>query len=778
MTVTACPAVELRRTKKKLRKPFEIILRGRMQTTAEGRPFVHIDPIKAFTEALACKDFPAAEPLIEWSGKEQIAVLDLDYHGVPAPSALDLGRLAIAVRPEPSYWWVSHGSGLKLVYSANKPLSAEDQAAIARMILRQELHVRASGFEIDSRTRHPAYPRGIERCGDVHRGTGAGLAEARRLLLGDIDPAFAADNDRVTEWLDENGLQLGRRYPHSRCIIKPNETANGVPVWVSDAGLYCHRCAAKGVCYPGLSRPGFVPFQILIDGEPARIVNHLRVAVRNLTHWQHARHFIEDELAYRSLLKLWHLRGETADSAVAGFVDRVFFPPIPIVRSNDTWIRSTDFSPVGHSSLEIFLRQLPALQFAEVNGEKVKTGVSPVKLAKFMDGFDLTSEGYPNINILRGVDIAARARSLNDEGIYALALANPAFRYRRREERDMEAVAAHFERCFPGLNLALLKLLIAAKGVLQRGGNPEIPRVFIVGQSGASKSTTARLAANITGEVEAECGSGGDREKFVRGYADASMRATFALFNEVSKAGLSDSEIRGRFLSLERGMQYHAMYAGTACIRTPAAIVLTDCVLPSVFRNDSQLGRRFVLVDLGAGANETGQDWFDTCESGSIQQWRNHPYSMRANADAADCLVSEVIDEFFSVEGGPTFAEIARELGFPLIRSADGGEDTELREFFDAVQKLPEETDGHFAARGIGWRKFHKDNRLKVTADVQDRFRELTNGGTDYQRMHGANWSKITGIPGMRLSTRTHRAWIGLRFWEPKQGANGSIEDS
>ena len=333
----------------------------------------------------------------------------------------------------------------------------------------------------------------------------------------------------------------------------------------------------------------------------------------------------------------------------------------------------------------------------------------------------------------------------------------------------MKEVYARLERCFPGVRIDLLKLLLAAKGVLQRGGNPEIPRILIHGQSGAAKSAHVRLAANLTGETEVDCQPGGDREKFIRGYADSSMRSSFALFNEVSKTGLNDSEVRGRFLSLERGMQYHALYVGTARILTPAAIVLTDVVLPRVFQDDTQLARRFVVVDLGGGANETGRDWFETCGSGSIQKWRNDVYSLGKNAGAADCLISEVVDEFFAAESAMPFAEIAKQLGFSRLTD-ESEADGELREFFDAVQALPEETSGHFAARGPGWRKWHKDNRTKETGEVQVLWAELTSDGTDMQRLAGANWSKITGVPGMRFAFREHRSWIGVKFSTETRG--------
>ena len=58
-----------------------IILRGRAQSSTSGCRIEAAEPREAMRQALAKTDYPAAEPVLEWSGTESLAVLDVDYHG-------------------------------------------------------------------------------------------------------------------------------------------------------------------------------------------------------------------------------------------------------------------------------------------------------------------------------------------------------------------------------------------------------------------------------------------------------------------------------------------------------------------------------------------------------------------------------------------------------------------------------------------------------------------------------------------------------------------------
>src|ERR1700722_9061878 len=145
---------------------FAVTVRGLSQPATEGRTFKNRDPLAALRAALDCTDHPATDPVIEWKGCERLGALDVDFHGVPAPDPLEWTRIAHRVQPQPQLFWTTHGGGLRLVYTAAGRLTAEDTAAIARAVLRREM-LGESGIELTTRTRHPGYPRGEQRCGAV-----------------------------------------------------------------------------------------------------------------------------------------------------------------------------------------------------------------------------------------------------------------------------------------------------------------------------------------------------------------------------------------------------------------------------------------------------------------------------------------------------------------------------------------------------------------------------------------------------------------------------------
>src|SRR5262249_9042610 len=141
-----------------------------------------------------------------------------------------------------------------------------------------------------------------------------------------------------------------------------------------------------------------------------------------------------------------------------------------------------------------------------VKEDKVKGAVCHRTVGLFQSDDDLAKYGYPAITPIRGVDIAAAVRTdecgREDGRICALGPANPPFG--KSGDMPFEEAAGHLRKQFPGVNVNAVMLLIAAKGVIQRGDFGEIPQVFIVGQSGSGKSKTATLAAELCGDKAAE----------------------------------------------------------------------------------------------------------------------------------------------------------------------------------------------------------------------------------------------------------------------------------
>lgn len=742
------------------------LLRGLRQPAIAGRTF------DSFDQALACTDYGEKEPIIEWKSLENVAALDVDFHDGYKPDLRHLEKVIRDVRPSPKCGWITHGGGLRLIFSAIDPLSAEEVAAIARVALKKHSPCdRASAFEIKKTTRHPAYPRTrdgiVQRCGSIIKGTGGGLDGARNKLLGnigqqEIDPA------RLEEWLEENGYVMGERYDHDYCPVAPSPHGKSKPVCVLDSGIFCHACEAAGRQYKDAGKAGFASYTRLIDDEPIRVTNHLRNAVRGLAHWQHAKYIIDDETAYRGLLKLWHIRGEddAKDELYENLIGKVFFPEIPLVRVNDAWMKP-DFTPVSDKVIDGLVAQLPAVKYAaSMPKGGYKEATAPVPLNVLRGDFDLTGRGYPNLIPLRGMDMATMARRDNDPRIFAHVPASPPFRY--RSQQDMGKVAARLEECFPGVDFQLLKLLVASKG-LQQQNAVDVPRIWITGQSGSGKTTSILLAASICCDVASECIFKDSYDRFIRSFADASLCGSFAYINEIDKTGLDRSELKSRLLDFDANKSYHRLHVGTQKIKHPAVLAMTGTMLPSFLLEDEQIARRYAFVDLGPGRHGiSAANWKDTCRAPSAASWRNGD-ATGDNVDVCDMFVSEIMDACFGSLAAPTFEQIVHWCGFKMLNEMSVSADDDLRRLYGAVTAGPAWTGG---SRWLddGWRVYDKHDRSKPAMQLFD---EITDDGTDFQPLTAANWSRITGTPRMMLAIREHGKRIGLRFFVDQRGGRG-----
>jgi hypothetical protein len=739
---------------------FTVYLRGIHQPRSKGKAFEGADAYAAFNLALAVADYPMPEPVIDWQGLDELAVLDVDYHGVK-PWMNNADCVVDSIQPQPRLWWESHGGGIKLVFTPCDPLTAKEQAAIARMVLRQA-GGNETGIEIMSRTRHPRYPRGDQRCGELRTGCSGGLIQARSILLGDIDTDAEVEPELIEEWLEENGLTFGQRLEHSRCPIEPYEAAND-SVAILDRGIYCHRCEAKGACYPGCSKPGFAPWRLLIGIEPVRIHNNLRAAVRGRCHWTHAKHFIkeEDKAGYQALLKLQHVAGQEKHvEARTSLVDRVFFPVVPIVRGAGCWLYSDTLTLASDKGLTHLVESLPGVLYVT---DKGKLASGRLNLGVFLGGIDLAGYGYPAITPIRGADIAQPVRPHDDMKIYATVAANPPFRY--RVERDMVKVESTIESCYPTVNLNLLRLLIAAKGLVQRGELVDIPQVFITGQSGSGKSAHSRLAAEIACDRIEELRFVKDQQRQMQGYADASDSCSFALYNEASKSGITGSQLRDFSLSFSRGIKFHKLYVGPRRIDQPAVVIMTDPSVPDELRLDAQTARRIALVDLGAGvnANAKSTNWYMTCQTGSIDRWRS--FQPGGFADVADAFLSEVICRYFR-DPTWTFRGIVNDLGFKMMEDLSEDVNAEFLELYGLIMALPEH-DGSSRWKEPGWRVFD----WQANDRLAELYRDLTDEGKDTQAVQSARWGIITGVLGTVCKIRPHRRKVGFRFKSGQEGA-------
>src|SRR5262249_1760747 len=83
----------------------------------------------------------------------------------------------------------------------------------------------------------------------------------------------------------------------------------------------------------------------------------------------------------------------------------------------------------------------------------------------------------------------------------------------------------------------------------------------------------------------------------------------------------------------------------------------------------------------------------------------------------------------------------------------------DLKRFYELVTALPEH-DRSSRWKEQDWRVFGRDEQTPVA----ELYRDLTDGGNDLQRINGAPWGRIMGVPGLTCKVSTHRARVGIRF--------------
>lgn len=748
--------------------PCSLILRGLHQRADDPgvRRAEGAEPLTAFKELLAAADFPAKEPVITWDkgDVEHLAALDLDWHGAERPEPADVELWFRYAGVYPPLYWVTHGRGVRAIFGAEGIFTADEGAALYYVALRRYGfgRFRVPGFEVKTATRHPLYPRGADTCGPIHRGFGLDVAELGKSLLGqrtDVDP------EAVEGWLSENGFTRGKAYEHDRCPIEPGYASHGSPVYVGDAGIFCHSCNARG-------GSGFVPYASLIEGERVRRRrNRLADAARGLCHFEHARHILADaaelglegqaaELVYRALLKLAHrerLADEKRGEATRALIGRVFYPKVSIVRGDGDWVQASDLATLcNKDALQRRLRQLPALYYVTDDGE---TKLDDGKLGEFLDNGDLSEAGYPAIHPLRGVDLRD-ASKIPDGPVMGVVPAVPPFQYRRKADRDAAWVGEYLNEQFPGVRLDVLKLLIAGKGIAQLNP-PEPPRVMIVGQSGSAKTAHVALAAELACDSVHKVDFTANLERMKQAVAAASRNATFVFIDEISKAGQKSQELLRAILSITREGSYHQLYRGNRKLPPLGVLCMADTVLADGMAEEIQLARRVVLVDIGAGAVDF--DWRESCLTGDIAGWRGHR-DFPENVKAADTLVSEVAHAF----AGMPFERIAEALGFPLLskQTVEGADpNAAKRALFDAVCRADEVQDATW--KGRGWRVFEpmgqQTELVRVFLDAIGSPADPLNPA-NWQRVKGAQWGKLLGRPGVELDLDRHGRKVGIRF--------------
>lgn len=686
-------------------EPFVIHVREITQLKKHGTAFQNVDPQSTLRECFDDVTGYYKEPLIEWSDKEKLCCLDIDYHDLPfeqRPQYEELEKIVAKIKPQPFCWHMSHGNGCKLYYVYSPGYTADELATVAGIQWKQ-LDNRST-FDLIKSTRHPCYERSrdkrpapCESSESINYIYGqADLSSIRRILTGNLD------DEEITELLETKGWRIGQTLPHSECPIEPTGDSKEC-VYIGDTGVYCHKCNANGY---GISGSGFLPYSTFIGTFDKRIGR----MVRFFCHNEHASIILEHtypgipchhlEKFYKVLLKITHgpddPRIRLAFSAGKGFV-----------RTQGQWISSDGKHSLQHNVPQ-FIKSLPAVLIPKEDGYTLNVSAA----TQFSNTCDLSEYGYDDISFLKGCKIYGVHNSYTKDEIVKF-VSRSEFRrcpptYLIRSKRiPSEHAWGLLDDCFPGIDHKYVRLLIAMKGVSE-GKLAQCPYILVTGPSGAGKSTTVHIAAGITGDKAAEPIWMPQVDRFRQSMMDASQESGYVLVNEIFKmadrAGMSAVQALDPMLSLTPDSRSHKMYVGSVPFGRLPVFVITDINIPKEVEQDIQLSRRFTFYRL-----TKRNSWEQTFAQKKIEPHEFRLISHEHN-QAADTILSEVIDDFFSEP--TTLQEIVKSLEIQSLESLSEDIDNTkdlLRRFYVEVCNAPP-LMGSDAQRypGIGWKKISR----------------------------------------------------------------------
>lgn len=735
-------------------EPFVIHLREINQLKKYSTVYQNVDVAECLKDVLTNPLENSVEPLIEWTQRDKLCCLDIDYHTVPLenrPTLEQLKNLVSSIKPQPYCWHPSHGRGCKLYYLSTPIFTATELASVAGLQWVQ--NDPRSSFDLSSTTRHPRFRRSRDNAENPVNPTsgcyfvyGSGdVSDLRRILNSEVDQTD------IDEYLNSRGWTFGQTLPHSQCPIDPGNSSDEHKqnVYIGEGGVYCHRCYGRGL---GTSGPGFASYASLIGSNND---NRLKVMVKNFCHLEHAKIVLETmypnvplkvlETIYKVLMKIVHSpddpRIRIAMTAGKGFI-----------RSNGTWV-AIDGTNVLANNIINFVRSLPATMIPKSGDEEDGFHTNVSTSTAFLNAVDLEEYGYPNISFLRGCKIYGQFIPYKDNEIVKIVIKKKFDKCKPEyvplsKRMQPDEYWGLIESEFPGLDKNYVRLLLAAKGASE-GRLAQCPFLLVTGPAGSGKSTTPAIAAGICGDTSSQPIWVPHIDRFRQSLMDASRDSGFVVVDEVFKyadrARLSATQALDPMLSLTEDSRSHVMYVGSVPFGRLPVFVLTDINIPREVESDIQLSRRFTFYRL------TRQNfWTDNLVKNRIQ-----PNEFRLiSADhklAADCILSEVIDSYFRFPMPLT--QIAAHLGIQSLEEYSEDIDNTadmMKRFYEEVCKAPllEGTDATRYKPQWGWKRIdriHESTLSNVWGDLCDG--QLPETWIRSRAIESADWSKIVGTP-------------------------------
>jgi len=730
-----------------------IRLRAQQQPAAAGKLIRNKRATQAMHRVLDADVSGLAFPIVKIEAGD-ITFVDLDTHHLSdKPSDQQLDAWAESIRPEPNCWWRTHGSGLRLVYCGPH----HEECAVAAALSAPKLF----GVEIKTDTRHPAgdhpdYPG--KTAGPVQWVNNIACAAPGWRAVG------RTDDRAVDELLAEMGMQRGGRYDHELCPIGGGEASDAKDcVVVLDCGIWCHRCAGKGICFHGCSRPGFVPFAALSGSTVTRaVIYHL---AEHLVHWAHAQVHLREEypnLGDTVLRKAYACALSAKHGADDPRVSMVFNPDLRLVQGEHAWFELTTHRDIRVT--ESTLTSLPAIlsyRKLKKDGEPECTVRGPLlDLAK--SGIPL--DGYKPVRFVRGVALHEDERCLQ---LANSPLGGEPVKLLSGKELLTQDKAFHaLKLAFPGLDQNYLLACLAAAICADKGGRP--PITVAIGPTGSGKGETLRLAASFLADDRQTLSISGNEQENWRQIGTAIEGGhRFLAFDEYLRRKGAIDVMVAVLLQVSAEITWRRLYSsGNIQTRNRAAYFLAAGCVPDSFKKSPEIRRRMWLIRLPRSVPE----WRNTC-GGDTVQWRSRS---RLNAQIGNSLLTHA--HALCAGHSFDFDRVAAALG--LTRLDEGEAEVQREVLQDLYRHCRDE---------YGDRVLHKAKRYvqgewvdALSAPCQELLQQLLpDEDTDrpdaagmifqlQQNLQMHPWDRVLGIPNppIRCEMRRHGAHVVIRFVE------------
>lgn len=693
--------------------------------------------------------------IIQWEGKKHVCVLDVDYsYHKPTPG--QLVAFADIMQPNPAYYWLSKSGGLHCVYVASYLYDADELAAVgAYQIIRRFPN---SKCELLNRTRAPygACQKGLS---NDDTSTIAGLL----LENNTID---------CEKWLTEREYEIGQRYPHTQCPVKPSERAksNTPPVVVYEDHLYCYICAADGVCM-GSRRAGYFPIPALSGG---RVNTKIANAVENFVHYGHAQYILSNitpmpninKMLYSALLKMKH--GD--DARIASVFEAG--EPNGLIRYNGYWADKHGTIVTLEKSSAI-LKELPHCWKLQPNGGLELNPSAPDWLSKTIDH---SVRGYYPVIPLRGIHITQH-QQLPENKLHTVlqsgALAEESNIKRRPEyipqshRMNYETAWAELEKVFPGVNRTLIELLIVGRGCAEHSaGLP--PMLFITGPTGVGKSSHVQIASAICGDVANVVHLKNDRDRFLNGLLIAKQNGGFVFFDEFFKyakqARLDNVEAMQELLSFSPYTMVYLIHVGSIPFGEMPFFIWADNKIPLEILSHEQIGRRVHTMHL---ASEVSWEK-PLADSGINKPTHLRLYGSQTVVDACNAILSHVIENHFSASV-TDFADVCKLYNVKPLRDSDVVQQKyeTVIDLFDAVcsAKPIEDSNDKKRFSSPGYKVTIQDSGDKLATAFSLCQSEHDHNTTQCSKVEECDLQKVCGLKTpAKLEVRKHGRKIAMRF--------------